>query len=546
MSLSLCPFRWLAMILRTSQAWNHNRNNLFRVVRIRNPGVAASIQRFFVDDEIPVLGGSHASSSLEASLEPTTKRREDLGKHTVYTRFPKDRNCEICKWTKIARAPCRIRNGGAVPRAVNFGDLITEDHKDLSDNCESRTNQRYAIVEQDLATQWIQAYPCKNKTSQDIQLSFKVPGTQEESWSHLHWQFLGIRQSLWSSSWNHCTSTPNRSSTIGIAERALRRVKEGTSAVLLQSGLNESWWADSMECSIYLRNVTDFLSDGKTPYERRFGQPFQGPMIPFGSLVEYHPITAKDQSRIHQLDKVLFGLFLGYALYAGGIWKGDELIADLGELETMDPSEIDSKRLNAKEVIFLKQGEFIFPIADGPIEILGGESKTSKHPFWYGCDRHSRRRVTDFLEEWEEISSTTSWLFLDAGEAINDFWPMSGSFIYRHHVEHRVKLYSPREESFPIPLKYIDVSRTTHTNLDVKQEKFIDDFWNIDWSRDLSDPWTGFTQFTLLDEKAPDGYTWSGGRLTRKHLTSRLDHSWPEIWKTMGKARHAEGKAKVV
>ena len=35
----------------------------------------------------------------------------------------------------------------------------------------------------------------------------------------------------------------------------------------------------------------------------------------------------------------------------------------------------------------------------------------------------------------------------------------------RHHVEPRVKLYSPREESFPILLKYIDVSRNTHTNL---------------------------------------------------------------------------------
>ena len=46
----------------------------------------------------------------------------------------------------------------------------------------------------------------------------------------------------------HCTSTPHRSETNGIAERAVRRVKEGTSAVLLQSGLNESWWADSMEC----------------------------------------------------------------------------------------------------------------------------------------------------------------------------------------------------------------------------------------------------------------------------------------------------------
>ena len=41
-----------------------------------------------VDDEIPLQGGSHASSSHEASLEPTTKRREDLGKHSVKTHFP--------------------------------------------------------------------------------------------------------------------------------------------------------------------------------------------------------------------------------------------------------------------------------------------------------------------------------------------------------------------------------------------------------------------------------------------------------------------------
>ena len=104
-------------------------------------------------------------------------------------------------------------------------------------------------------------------------------------------------------SWNHCTPTPHRSETNRIAERAVRRVKEGTSAVLLQSGLNENRWADSMECFSYLRNVTDLLSDGKTPYEIRFGQPFQGPIIPFGSLVEYHLITAKDQARIHQFGK---------------------------------------------------------------------------------------------------------------------------------------------------------------------------------------------------------------------------------------------------
>ena len=78
--------------------------------------------------------------------------------------------------------------------------------------------------------------------------------------------------------------------------------------------------------------------------------------------------------------------------------------------------------------------------------------------------------------------------------------------------------------------------------MDVKQEKRIDDYWNIDGSRDLSDPWTGFTQFTVLEEKAPDGYMWSGRRLTRKQLTSRPDHLWPELWKSMGK--HAKLKEK--
>ena len=124
-----------------------------------------------VDDEIPLQGGSHARPSHEASLEPTTKRLEDLGKHNVHTHFPKDRNCEICKRTQITRAPCRRRKGEGVPRADNFGDLITADHKVLSDTCESRNNHRCAVVVQDLATQWIQAYPSKNKTSQETQRS---------------------------------------------------------------------------------------------------------------------------------------------------------------------------------------------------------------------------------------------------------------------------------------------------------------------------------------------------------------------------------------
>ena len=214
-------------------------------------------------------------------------RSVDVGKRSVYTHFPNDRNFEICQRTKITRAPCRRRNGGTVPRAKNLGDLITADHKVFSENCESRNNHQYAVVVQHLATEWIQSYPCKTKTSQETQKSLqKVLEPNRELKVIYTDNSLEFGKACEDLSWNHCTSTPHRSQTNGIAERAVRRVKEGTSAVLLQSGLNEKWWAGSMECFSYVRNIQDLLSDGKTPYERRFGEPVKRPIIPSGSLVE--------------------------------------------------------------------------------------------------------------------------------------------------------------------------------------------------------------------------------------------------------------------
>ena len=69
---------------------------------------------------------------------------------------------------------------------------------------------------------------------------------------------------------------------------------------------------------------------------RRSEIPFNGQSIPFGAMVEYHPVSSKDQSRIHQFGKKVLP----------GIWKVDIMVADIEELETMDASEIYSKRLN--------------------------------------------------------------------------------------------------------------------------------------------------------------------------------------------------------
>ena len=77
-----------------------------------------------------------------------------------------------------------------------------------------------------------------------------------------------------------------------------------------------------MECYCYLRNIQDKLSDGKTPYERWFGMPFNGPVIPFGAMVECHPTSAKDQSRLQRFGaKVLPGVFLRLCMKRGRIRK---------------------------------------------------------------------------------------------------------------------------------------------------------------------------------------------------------------------------------
>ena len=186
-----------------------------------------------------------------------------------------------------------------------------------------------------------------------------------------------------------------------------------------------------------------------------------------------------------------------------------------------------------------------FPVADGRINISGRDQELRTSTLVRHCPIQGDSNI-DFLGESEGSLPPLHDSFPDAAEAINDFWSMSGNFIYRHHVEPRDKLYSPREESFPIPLKYIDVSRTTHANLDVIQERRIDDYWNIDGSRDLSVSWTGFTQFFLFEEKPPDGYMWSGEDINKKTENIQARSFMGRALEVNGKKCQAEGEAKVV
>ena len=291
-----------------------------------------------------------------------------------------------------------------------------------------------------------------------------------------------------------------------------------------------------MDCCCYLRNVPDLLADGKTPHERRFGEPFKCNVIPFGAMVEYHSISSRDRSRLHQFGKkVLRGMFLGYVLYASGLWKGSKTLRNW---KILDASEIHAPRFNAKDIITPKNGEnVILPVADGTVKLSGRGHGIRKSTSMRDELVRSEELCGD-LRGCSDKSQPTDEM-TDDREARNDFWSIEGNHIHRRHVEARVQLYVPKKETFPIPLRNIDVVRSAHSTLDVLQESRVDDCWNIDANRNLSESWTRFTQTTILNEKLP--VVWSWGRLAKDQATSRRDRLWPECQKQLNGRKSNNG-----
>ena len=304
-------------------------------------------------------------------------------------------------------------------------------------------------------------------------------------------------------------------------ERAARSEKEGTSAVLLQSALDEKWSADSVECCCYLRNVQDLLADwNNSPYSF-WSNGWTSPDFSTRSI-KISSIWQESFTRNHSwIWRVEFGKETSSLRISRNwkIWTHQKFIL---------------RRINAKEVLISQKGEeFIFPVADGTAKLSGRE-----YEFREPTPRRERTaRSEDVSGELQgERLGPQPTESKDDAEARANFWSIQGDFIFRHHSEPRVQLYVPKEEAFTTPLKHIDVTRSTHTDLDVMQEKRIDDCWNIDSNRSSSDSWKGFTKFTLLKEEPPKGYVWSGERLSKVRTTTRPDHVWPEVWSKIGKA----------
>ena len=207
-------------------------------------------------------------------------------KHSIHTHFPKDQNCEVCERTQITRAPCRRRNGEPVFRAEKFGYMITADHKVLNEGCESRNNHRNSVVVQDLQFNGFNLIRAKQtllrRRKRVSESSWSQRGSQKSFVLTTHWNWRKLVKTYHGIIVLQHSIDPRR---MELPKEQCAEEKEGMSAVLSQAGLDEKWLPDSMECCCHLRNVQDLMADGKTPHERRFGEPFKGPVMPFRAIL---------------------------------------------------------------------------------------------------------------------------------------------------------------------------------------------------------------------------------------------------------------------
>ena len=130
--------------------------------------------------------------------------------------------------------------------------------------------------------------------------------------------------------YSHDTSTPHVPATNGVAERAVGKVKEGTRCQITQSGFPHSWWNRAARCYCFLTNITDIsVGQTKTPYELRFGAPYNGIVLPFGAACEYKPESVKGKFLVRPFgQQMLPAIFVGYHQREGGKPSGDYLVLD--------------------------------------------------------------------------------------------------------------------------------------------------------------------------------------------------------------------------
>jgi len=250
----------------------------------------------------------------------------------MLTHIPKNPyTATYAKNAKMFKPPSRAVGGSTQVKAEKFGDHITADFIVTRDEDELGIDEeKSALVVKDIATGF---YPNARRTANAAILAIKhfVGHTDEVGvfYSDNAPELISAMKIL---QCRHVLSRDYISKLNVQAERAVRSVLEGTRVNLFQAVLNHWHWPHAACHWCFMQNVLATGGD-KSLWELRFGSKFDGPLIPFGCLVDYWNGPRKKNKEGLRFDPTSSpGLFLGYAIHPESMWRREFIVVPTKDL----------------------------------------------------------------------------------------------------------------------------------------------------------------------------------------------------------------------
>ena len=279
-----------------------------------------------------------AEESKIAKLKREARSREHLRAH-----LPKNPFCPHCTWAKAVRIQQRKKQNKAYKmlrpysEPTKFGELCTMDHwftqNDLSKGLYGETA---CVTMRDRFTGFLAAEGVHDKSAERIvEFLVKLPGPTERMRYMYSDAAPEITRACKTMRIAHDATEPGNKKQNSVAERANAIVQDGGRTLLMAAGLPAQFWVYAVPYFCLCHNA-QARNGEQSPWERRFGQPFQNPLLPFGSVVRYLPPANTRLPMPKMGPRTRVGIYLGYVSHVGGRYGPDHYCMPLDQLEGLN------------------------------------------------------------------------------------------------------------------------------------------------------------------------------------------------------------------
>ena len=269
--------------------------------------------------------------------------------------------------------PYATRKGGSRHvKSDKFGDHIVADHVIMKKSIETGVDdESVMMVIKDIYTQYRYAYPAESKSSDEIIKGFNHFLRTTDS--------VGVVYTDNSPEFNaaieeygfvHQNSVEYVDSTKAVVEREARTILEGARTNLVQSNMDVIMWPYAVRHHCMALNLSEQLSGEHSSWELRYKREFDGKIIPFGCLVHFWENRKRPDSVAGKMSpNSSKGVFIGYHIQSGHVWRDEYLVAHLDGLD-YKLSDGSVKVIRTKR-LELPDGPFVFPLSkDQQISVM--------------------------------------------------------------------------------------------------------------------------------------------------------------------------------